>query len=524
MAPASSFLALQAHQRTEQVDLSGGRRLRLVSLNAAVNHWFLLYRDGTEFAPVHLENPRPLEQTLAVTAEGLVVTSARGRQICPVFDSQGRDPFRDLQAPVTPYCQGQLLVLSQRGGWRTRQEAVVALLRSTGDLGERAIDLYKSTLGRDADLEVAQLERGVASDGDASGMPPSARLDAARRGARLTRGRLGVPTAGEGALEAGRWYPVVRTPGVAVSVMAANLVPQDLLTSFSDRVAPLDEVEAPAVVRLVAFDLDRMTVDFRLGTNHPAVEWSRRYEGAKPGPGPDGFGSVAPLARVGMVRPAELERLVGAFAAGFKREHGAFRAGPFATANSGSHYGFVEAGVVLSRLQPGLATLFGTVDGRIELRVWTPQDANLLPRLRFARQNGVPIIQEGDPHPFVRQWGSGNWSGALNPSGAGGVLRSLRSGACLLPDGERRWLVYAQFSAATPSAMARVFQAYGCREAMHLDMNSPDLTYAAVYRGDGQGGVVAAHVDTAMAQSDPAGGLKFVSANDNRDFFVILRR
>ena len=51
-----------------------------------------------------------------------------------------------------------------------------------------------------------------------------------------------------------------------------------------------------------------------------------------------------------------LRTTVAAFVGGFKRSHGAFRYGPLALVNHGSHYGFMQQGVVFSKLQPGLAT------------------------------------------------------------------------------------------------------------------------------------------------------------------------
>ena len=56
----------------------------------------------------------------------------------------------------------------------------------------------------------------------------------------------------------------------------------------------------------------------------------------------------------------------------------------------------------------------------------------LLARIRYARQNGVPLVEPdpatGAPAPgaLVAKWGPGNWSGS-----AGGELRALRAGACL---------------------------------------------------------------------------------------------
>jgi len=114
------------------------------------------------------------------------------------------------------------------------------------------------------------------------------------------------------------------------------------------------------LVYLVAFELERFDLRYELGTEHPRLGWSPRPPPAARDlrvTGPDGIDTLPRRSRGrGMVSPALASRTVATFAAGFKREHGAFRYGPFAERNHGSHYGFVEEGVIFSALQPGLAT------------------------------------------------------------------------------------------------------------------------------------------------------------------------
>ncbi len=240
---------------------------------------------------------------------------------------------------------------------------------------------------------------------------------------------------------------------------------------------------------LVAFDLAQFELGFELGTDHPRVDWSGRelpqmHDNELPGP--DGIGTSLPFARSGMVSPALAGRTVATFAGGFKREHGAFRYGDLARRNHGSHYGFIEQGAVFSKLQPGLATVYVLDDGSVGMKTWTPGDNILLPRLRHARQNGVALLEYGPdglggiPGPLTSQWGAGNWSGSADEK-----LRTLRAGLCLQATATRRFLIYGYFSTATPSAMVRVFQAYGCRYAMHLDMNALEHTYLALYTRPG---------------------------------------
>jgi hypothetical protein len=148
---------------------------------------------------------------------------------------------------------------------------------------------------------------------------------------------------------------------------------------------------------------------------------------------------------------------------------------------------------------------------------------DLLPNVVMARQNGVPLIEDGVPGDRVTSWGGGNWSGSAEAN-----LRTLRAGACMRTVEGRPFLIYAYFSSATPSGMARTFQAYQCDYAMLLDMNSQELTYMALYQHDGEA-LEAQHLVQGMAEVDVRGSRgtripRFVSAPDNRDFFYLVRR
>ena len=75
--------------------------------------------------------------------------------------------------------------------------------------------------------------------------------------------------------------------------------------------------------------------------------------------------------------------------------------------------------------------------------------------------------------------------------------------------------------------MTRVFQAYGCRYAMHLDMNALEHTYLALYaRRDGR--IVVQHLIEGMAEVDRKGGdelaPRFLSFPDDRDFFYLTEK
>ena len=159
------------------------------------------------------------------------------------------------------------------------------------------------------------------------------------------------------------------------------------------------------------------------------------------------------------------------------------------------------------------------------MKTWTAADDAGLSQIKHARQNGVPLIEYDEASrrssagALIASWGPGNWSGSSDER-----LRTLRAGACLLVSGTSRYLVYGYFSTATPSAMARVFQAYGCRYAMHLDMNALEHTYFAIYTHEG-GRIAVQHLIEGMAEVDRKGGdslaPRFLSFPDDRDFFYL---
>jgi hypothetical protein len=239
-------------------------------------------------------------------------------------------------------------------------------------------------------------------------------------------------------------------------------------------------------------------------------------------------GSAAPLVTNGMISPADVNGTIAAFAAGFKRAQGAFHYGPLATQNYGSHYGFIQQGVVFSKLQPELASVLIMDDGTVDLRTWRAADRSSLPHIRDARQNGVPLIEydaakrTSATGKYVNLWGPGNWSGS-----AGEDLRSLRAGLCLQENGSHSFLIYGYFSAATPSTMARVFEAYHCRYAMHLDMNALEHTYLALYVRRGNQRVVEHLIDEMQVVDRSARGQlapRFLAFPDDRDFFYVTGR
>ncbi|MFH1312656.1 MAG: hypothetical protein ABIJ00_05460, partial [Candidatus Eisenbacteria bacterium] len=334
-----------------------------------------------------------------------------------------------------------------------------------------------------------------------------------------------------GGVKPGRWYPVPGYAGIFLSIVTPELVQVEPSWVKQSLVSPLEDKESSTLVYLVAFDLSMFDLGFALGTDHPRVGWSDRVPESSRNsnlPGPDGFDNVLPLARTGKINPREVTKVAATFAGGFKRAHGAFKWGELSKQNYGSHYGFMVNGVVFSTLQPDLATLLVYDDGRIAMKTWKKEDSASLSHIRYARQNGVPLLETDDrsglprPGKYVRDWNMGNWSGSETKE-----LRTLRAGTCIQQTDSTRFLIYAYFSAATPSTMARVLSVCNCDYAMHLDMNAPEHTYLAIYRIEGQQFIIQRLIKEMAEVDPPVDGIelpRYIGYSDNRDFFYFLRK
>jgi hypothetical protein len=514
----------------------------LTNLNPQTNTWYLLSLDWSAsnvHLTYHLENPDRLGRELRLTSSdnrAVDIETANG-SICRLWSGNSQNALAeaaDSGLPYAPLCSGALYLRNAVAGHRTSLERVTDFLRDRIWGGDRIIEFVKREFYRDEFLEkgLPAMAAAGAQSGDLSGGPAAADIAPEMADLALTTEHLSLDLeAPDHQMLPGKWYAVRGLGGVTVSAIAPQDISRNILLGHERSVNPLGTTESGALVYLVAFDLQALDLHFVIGTDHPRLDWSERPPSSSQDlrlPGPDGVANSAPLVTNGMISPADAPQTIAAFAGGFKRIHGAFKSGPFALRNHGSHYGFVEEGVVFSKLQPGLATAFATNDGRVAVRTWTTEDDALLPHIRYARQNGVPLIEydpqraRGVPGDFVNLWGPGNWSGSANED-----LRTLRAGMCLQENQQRRYLIYGYFSAATPSAMARVFQAYGCRYAMHLDMNALEHTYLALYVRQGHEMLVEHLIDD-MREVDRSshGELapRFLAFPDDRDFFYFTRR
>ncbi len=531
---AKTILELQPfrHEAREMMP-DGVTPLRLVSLNPAINAWFLVeIGEGRRRQSYHLENPDRAAQGLALgPGPALVLSGPAGEAACAPWAGEPPElaQARESGLPYAPICDGRLYLRNPVSGSRTSLERTTDFLRDYVWGGEEVVRFVRDNFFRDLGLETS-VQLGTDGTAPEAGPPPARlRVPDDARPVISTLHDFELDGTGPGRMTVGVWYPVTGLKGIFVSAIQPRQIADEVLNSPGNT-NRLDAIEGSATDYMVAFDLSRFDLGFALGTDHPRLNWSPRPPGSvRPRglPGPDGVGAPDPLIPLGMVSPALTGRTVATFTAGFKRQHGAFRRGPFSTVNHGSHYGFIEQGVIFSKLQPGLSTLYVLDDGTIGMKSWTEEDDALLPRIRFARQNGVPLVEPhpetGEPVPgeLVNAWLPGNWSGSAKAE-----LRTLRAGGCIVETEATRYLVYGYFTAATPSAMARTFLAYGCSYAMLLDMNALEHTYLALYvRGDAE--IHVEHLQPGMAlinRKDRQGKVipRFLGYPDNRDLFYML--
>jgi hypothetical protein len=547
----TTIVELQPDRQTSSLPIhgEGGEpgRATLINLNPKINVWYLLRLQwaGGKDTSYHLENVNPRSQTLTLDGahpQGLTLAGAQGREACALWGKGRSNPLQEAarsNAPYAPLCGARLYLRNASKGHATNIEKMTGLLRDNVPGGERIVNVVRDSvyaqLYRERARELPESESAPSRIPQSLEHGPAAAVLDGTQGTRVLKPtHLGIEVEGAspGGVWPGAWHAARENPAIYVSVLQLNSVAPQILQSHRNIVSPLDQVEAAGVVYLVAFDLQQLEVKYSLGTEHPRVGWSdhmldRMKDTARPGP--DGIGSIAPLIATGLIPPQDAEKTVATFTGGYKRTHGAFKYGALALEHFGSHYGFLENGVVVSTLQPGLATIYVLDDGQVEMKTWTEADNALLSRLRYARQNGVPIISGFDPNSqvstpgtLVSRWGDGNWSGSADRK-----LQTMRAGLALQERGGKRFLIYAFFWSATPSAMARAFQAYQCRYAMLLDMNALEHTYLAAYRRSGQG-LVVQHLIRDMDGVDlTVKGHRvprFLGHPDNRDFFYLVRK
>lgn len=538
---ATDVVNFQAFRQEQTTTFSGADRrdgtARLVNLNAGVNGWYLLFVKwpGASAEVVYnLERPDVKSYDLAISGRGLTVTIDGRQTSCDVFSDPGVLKGATGEAYVA-LCEGRVLVRNQaRGSAGDMMSWGAGVLRDTlGSTGDSIVGAVKE-LREDSGLLRGETsttnEKAIAAD-----RPARARVATAAQSTALTVPDLNLELESSGrSLLAGAWYRAKNSPGFFFSAIQPSFVEESILSSYRDRVNALDSVESSALSYMVALDLSKFEIGWAHGTKLPGVAWSPAQSSALrtgSGAGPDGFDSVSPLVLTGKLNPSFLPRLAGVMCGGFQRLHGVFRSGALSKVNGGSYYGFIENGVMLSRMNPGLATAISYIDGRFDIKTWTEKDADSISKIRYARQNGVPLVEtdasgNSIPGALVKRWGDGNWSGS-----AASQKRSQRAGACISEQGGRRYLIYGYFSSANPDAMAQVFRSYGCQYAIHLDMNSAGQGYLGLFSSVNGRFLTETPVremsarNTKMKLGDKSvAAPRYVGQSDEADFFYFLRK
>ncbi len=403
-------------------------------------------------------------------------------------------------------------------GYATVKELAVAKARESG-LGS-VVEIAKSMFLDDSE-EATVSEIVKNTDKEADSGPLNAFL--ANPEEKSIPGEHQIGILYESPLYYGYWSKARNFENIFVSLLHPSYLPESILKSWPERVRKLRGKEPKSLVYLVAIDVSHYGFGFVLGTEFPEIGWSYRspnYPGYEM-PGPDGITTTYPLGRAGIVNPALKSKVAATFAGGFKRGHGAFSMGKFAEINNGSHYGFMENGTIFSKINPFLATAMIENDGTMNLLTWPQSDKNLLKKARHIRQNGLPIIESHIPGSRVSS-GTGSWSGDQK-----GDPVTMRSGICYQESSHGKYLIFAMFTAATPSLMARVFQAYQCSYAMMLDINAPMHTFFALSKEE-NGIIRREYLNTDMEAAEPStlrgGGLRFLTRPDERDFFYVVKK
>ena len=438
---------------------------------------------------------------LSLAADGLLITDAGAdHHLRPVVGRalRARAARAPPALPYAPLCDGRLLPAqpgrrpSHRPGAGHRVPARPRLGRR-GDRRLRARPAVPRRLSRAR----ARRRRQPPPARGHRGAPARRRLERRLRPiAAVVPEHLGIEVAGAtgGQLVLGRWYRGARRcPASIVSVIEPQAVSGAILDELSRAREPpgrrrghrRSTIWSPSIS--TQFDLG-----FALGTDHPRVGWSPRPPEAVRDaglPGPDGIDTIAPLVTNGMVSPALVERhrrdLHRRLQARARRlQVRRSRRHATAAATTASSRRAWSSASCSRALRPCTCSTTAAVD----MKTWSAgrrpaARARSATRARTACRWSSPIPRPARPRPapWSPSWGPGNWSGS-----AAGELRALRAGACLQESGGRRFLIYGWFSTATPSAMARVFQAYGCRYAMLLDMNALEHTYLAALRAQGR--------------------------------------
>lgn len=492
----------------------------LIDWNSNISRFYtLLYKFQGKWLDATLENPISDYTELVQLSNGeIIIKSLHEQYRCNLIGKEVVSLLKEQpKAPFTSICGGAMWMKVTFGAYKSNVESVTDLLRTTGGAGEGVINVYKSFFGQngeDAQLLGTSLDRGTNSLVLKNSQEP--------KKIKINVPNLGISISEDGkqkvdkSLFSGKWYKSFHDK--YDSRWTSALYPSHY---------EISGVGSDKLVYLMAFDLDKdFLMNYGTGVDHPNLKWSGRPKVDKNSSGPDGFSDDSIVKRSTMVAPWLSTRSIAVFSGGFKREHSAFRVGERSIKNGGYHYGFSEGGVVRSKIHDGLATIWRSKNGEIKLGKWNERLGEEQSEYGFIRQNGLLLVENNSPTENVKNMLSGNWSG-----NAQGDIATMRSAFCLATNNQNKKIgVYAVFSLATPELMAHTLSAIGCKEALQLDMNSPQLTYGAFIYGTNyvygeKPGKQVLYEPLMLSMVEQASDWgRFVSKADSRDFFVIYKK
>ena len=251
-------------------------------------------------------------------------------------------------------------------------------------------------------------------------------------------------------------------------------VPSETWSGSSSPVQTTEFRSDPSYPRIVAgvawIDTARTTVALYPGRLEPSVSLPR--------------GAMA-------VPPPLRPRLLATFNSAFKLQ------------DSGG--GFAVGGQAYAPLKPGMATLIGHANGRIDIEAWSG-GPGLPPGIAFARQNLPLIVQAGQPNPNLSD--GPEWGQTL-----GNAVRVWRSGVGVDAGGN---LIYAAADNQTVGSLAGILIRAGAVRAMQLDINSYWVSFIT-YAQPGAG--ASSNLLPGMTRSAE----RYVTPDD-RDFFAVYAR
>ena len=433
--------------KKEQVVFTNHGKAELVNINQHINRWFLL-KLPEQGQILHIENVSG-DNIVQLTTSGLRFTNPilKKNMDCNLFGSKNsvidKNKLLRHRSPFYKICHGLAWIRLKRKSDTvlSSKEKATAILRRYGSWGESMINAVKPWMVKfDAETGESFSLPGTAlaetfEQPDLTA-PESALMETSQSQMVAKEHQSEIKLKNQPKwMSYGKWYETSMHGGVFTSLFMPSLVAKNIKKSYPRRANKIQGSEKDKMVYLMAYDLERFGAQFVLGTTYPGIENPK--------------GKLNHIVPIGQIPPWHMEDAVSVFIGGFKNDHGRIKWGPL----KGKTYGYIEKGIELRPMSPGLVTFMVDKYGKTRIETW-PEDlfaqARLKKEIVSARQNGVPLIEDGKPGKFVSNWGAGNWSGD-----AKGRLQSLRSSVCISEQNDKRFLIFAAFTGATPSGVAR---------------------------------------------------------------------